>query len=51
MKKCLKDQDQVDDYTNKSLAGRPDQNRRTTVSEPLTLDLQIDVTYEHIISW
>lgn len=50
MKKCLKDQDQVDNYTNKSLAGRPDQNRRTFVSEPLTLDLQIDVTYEHIIS-
>ena len=51
MKKCLRDQDKADSDIDKSLAGRLDQNRRTVVSEPLTFDLQIDDTFECIISW
>ena len=49
IKKCSKDQNKSDNNNNESLAGREVQNRRTTVSEPLTL--QIDDTYEQIISW
>lgn len=51
IKKCSKNQDKSDTDNNESLAGREVQNIGKTVREPLTFDLQIDDTYEQVISW